>query len=187
MLHDGLIMIGQKLFQLGLNNSHSGNLSVRRASSIYISRTGSMLDQLTSKDIICVGMIPNPKRDQAASMELIVHRSLYLADNDICAVVHAHSPYSVVMAEGKDVVIPYDAEGQYFLSSIPVISVANCIASQQVANSIINYVADVHAIIVERHGVYSWGKNLEEAYHYLSVVESACRINYLRENRHVAS
>ena len=28
---------------------------------------------------------------------------------------------------------------------------------------------------------YNWGKSLEEAYHYLTVVESVCRVNYLLE------
>ena len=48
-----------------------------------------------------------------------------------------------------------------------------------------DYVLDNKSVIVARHGVFAWGKDLEEAYKYLSVTESACKINYLVEKRNV--
>ncbi|OGI11442.1 MAG: hypothetical protein A2Y40_09645 [Candidatus Margulisbacteria bacterium GWF2_35_9] len=174
---------GKKLFESGLNNSHSGNISVRRGNHIIISRTGTMLDELTQQDIVKVNMKIDPNKDKKASMELVVHRAIYMADRATCAVVHAHCPYSIAQAEGVDEIIPYDAEGQYFLNTIHVVHTKNAIASGEVAAQIVGHVQSSHCVIVSKHGVFSWGKDLEEAYHYLTVCESACRVNYLLENK----
>jgi L-fuculose-phosphate aldolase len=178
--------VGKKIFLRGCNNSHSGNISVREGNNIFISRTGSMLDELTAEDIIEVGLLPDEVKDKKASMELLNHRALYQENENINAVVHAHAPYSIVMADGCEEVEPYDQEGAYFFKRIPVISVAKTIASEEVAAQIKQYVDKTHAVIVQKHGVFAWGKDLEEAFHFLTVVESACRVNYLLEIKNAA-
>jgi len=175
-------LIGEKLFMRGLNNSHSGNISIRRNDYILISRTGSMLDSLTEDDIVRVSFNnPNPYQDNRASMELIVHRAIYHANKNVKAIVHAHPPYSLAMADNCDKIIPYDQEGAYFFKKIPVMYVEQAIASNEVAAHIGHYVDHSHAVIVSRHGVFAWGETLEEAYHYVTAVESVCRLNYLVE------
>ena len=186
MRHEELKHIGEKLFMRGCNNSHSGNISVREGDKIFISRTCSMLDELTEKDVIEVGLMPDEAKDKLASMELLNHRALYQANENINAVVHAHAPYAIVMAHGQTEVHPYDQEGAYFFKRIPVISVEKTIASEQVAEQIKHYADKTNAVIIQKHGVFAWGKDLEDAFHYLTVVESACRVNYLLEVKNAA-
>lgn len=186
MWHKELKHVGEKLFSRGCNNSHSGNISVREGDKIFISKTGSMLDELTEQDIIEVGLLPDEAKDKQASMELLNHRALYQAKENINAVVHAHAPHAVVMADGCSEIKPYDQEGAYFFEHIPVISAEKTIASQEVAAQITRYVDIAHAVIVQKHGVFAWGKDLEEAYHFLTVVESVCRVNYLLEIKNAA-
>lgn len=177
--------IGVKLFQRGLNNSHSGNISYREKDLIYISKTGGMCDDLGENDIVAVGLVEDFEQDRVASMELKVHRAIYQVDDKIRAVVHAHAPYAIVEAEGQSNIVPYDEEGQYFLKAIPVMNVGQSIASDEVAAKIPDYVQASPAVVVARHGVFAWGASLEDAYHYITVVESACKINYLRSLKHV--
>jgi L-fuculose-phosphate aldolase len=171
--------IGKKLFSRGLNNSHSGNISVRQGDKIFITRTGSMLDELTADDIVEVGLLPDKEIDKKASMELLVHRAIYLTDKNIGAVTHAHAPYAVVLADNCDRIIPYEQEGAFYLKMIPVLKVQNAIASSEVADKIGNYVDYYKSVVVTQHGVFAWGETLEDAYHYLMVTESACKMNYL--------
>jgi len=178
--------IGKKLFQSGMNNSHSGNISVRNGHKILISRTASMLDELEKTDLVRVNLKADPNKDKKASMELLVHRSIYMADKGVRAVVHAHCPYSTAMADGVVEIIPYDEEGKYFLKRINVVDVPNTIASGEVAAEIGQYIEKNHCVVVARHGVFSWGKDLEEAFHYITVCESACRINYLMESKNAS-
>jgi L-fuculose-phosphate aldolase len=183
MLHQQFKQIGEKLFLRGLNNSHSGNISVRQKDDIIITGTGKMLDELTPDDLITVKILPNCEIDKNASMELLVHRAIYCADETIGAVVHAHAPYAIAMANDRNEIIPYDHEGAYFFQKIPVLHAGKTIASDEVAEKIGQYVKTSLAVIVNRHGVFAWGKTLEDAYHFLMVVESACRANYLVEKK----
>ena len=128
-------------------------------------------------------MLEDSRRDAYASRELIVHRTILSSNFDLSAVVHAHNPYAVVEAEGKDTITPYDDEGRYFLPEIPVIQLENGLASKEVAQEIVNYTKHFHVAVIARHGVFAWGKSFDEAYHYATVVESACRINQLRGER----
>lgn len=173
--------IGQKLFLRGYNNSHSGNISIRKGDDIFISRTGSMLDEIVESDVVKVGLLPDAIKDKSASMELLNHRALYLANNNINAVVHAHMPYAIVMADGQQEIKPYDQEGEYYFPRIPVINAQSTIASVEVAEKIKKYAHISQAVVIQKHGVFSWGKDLEEAYHFSTVVESVCRVNYLLE------
>jgi L-fuculose-phosphate aldolase len=175
--------IGEKLFQRGLNNSHSGNISVRINERICISKTGSSLDMLGKDDVVEVGLNPDKEMDKNASMELLVHRAIYDVNEKVWSVVHAHPPYAVALAHKKKKIIPYDQEGQYYLKEIPVIRAKQTLGSKEIAEQIGSYVKDYKAVIIEKHGVFTWGETLEDAYHYMTVVESVCKINYLVENK----
>lgn len=49
-------LFGRELFLQGVNSSHSGNMSVRVGDRIFITRRGSMLSNLTERDIIETGL-----------------------------------------------------------------------------------------------------------------------------------
>ena len=148
MLHQEFNKIGRKLFIRGLNNSHSGNISVRQNNEIHITRTGSMLDDLTVDDIVEVSLFPDKRKDKKASMEFLVHRAIYLANNHMGAIVHAHAPYAIVLAYNRDEIIPYEQEGAFYLKKIPVLKVKKTIASSEVAEKIISYVGNYKSIIM---------------------------------------
>jgi L-fuculose-phosphate aldolase len=175
--------IGKTLFECGLNNSHSGNISIRKRDSIFISATGAMLHKINAAQVVRVGMTTDPKRDERASMEFIVHRAIYKTHPEVNAIIHAHCPYSVAMADKKSEIIPHDDEGTHYFKSIPVLSVENSISSTAVAYQLPLFLKDSPVVIVDRHGVFATGKTLEEALKYLTVVESLCRLNYLVETR----
>jgi L-fuculose-phosphate aldolase len=179
MWHSEIKSIGEKLLLLGLNNSHSGNISVKDGDVITITRTHTMLDSVGEKNLIEVPLVANQKLDKQASSELIVHRAIYESNPKVSAIVHAHPPHAIVVADKQQEIIPYDAEGKHFLTKIPVLRFFNPFASTEVATAIKKTTGNYHAAIIEKHGVFAWGESLEEAYHYMTVVESVCKINYL--------
>ena len=103
-----IIKIGKFLFQEGLNHSHSGNLSIRHNDQVYITKTGSMLFNLTQDDIV-TGSIGVP-HIKDASMEYIVHRAIYINSN-AKAIVHCHPIFTTVLSLYFDEIEPMDAEG----------------------------------------------------------------------------
>lgn len=180
------LSVGKTLFNLGFNNTHSGNISERHGRSILITKTGAMLHKLTILKLTLVSLLSSGARDKKASMELVVHRAIYQAHPHINAIIHAHPPYSIAMARDGKAIIPYDDEGRYFFSTIPVLTVSNTIASNEVAKALPALLHDSPAVILGRHGVFATGENMAQALKHLTIVESVCKINYLLETRHAS-
>lgn len=187
MLFNAFRQVGRDLFLAGLNNSHSGNLSVRiNEKQIIITRTGCMLHHIDHPDLITTSIRHEDYQTLKASRELPVHRSIYLHTN-AKAIVHAHSPYVVAESlSGKHIennrLMLTDAEGlYYFPKGILVIEAKNAIASNEVAELVIPAFKDSPIVIVKGHGVFSIGDTLEEAYHWVTGLEHSTKILKLLE------
>lgn len=57
-MYEELRRFGKKLVEGGMVSSHSGNMSIRIGDNILITRSGSMLDELTEASIVEVGFDP---------------------------------------------------------------------------------------------------------------------------------
>lgn len=168
---------GKKLVQYGFVNSHFGNISVRVGNKILITRSGSMLDELNKNSFVEVAVDKPGKSDKIASMETPVHREIY-KQTPALAVIHAHCPFAVVlsMVMKKNKIKPDDVESKYFLKEIPII--AGMSGSPELAADSANALKNHRAIIVKDHGVITVGKNIEEAYTHICIVEHSCKLKY---------
>ncbi len=177
MLND-FQLVGRDLCLTGLNNSHSGNLSVRQGDRIIITRTGSMLGYLEERDLIETELMINDANTKLASTEIGVHRAIYM-DTSALAVVHAHPVHAISLSLMEDEIIPVDAEGAYLLDKIPVLCAKCTIGSAEVEEKLPALLREHKIAMVRGHGSFAAGRTLEEAYHWTSCLENVCRIIYL--------
>ncbi len=178
-MFEDMIKFGRELFIQGLNDSHSGNISVRRGDRIYITRHGARTGDLSFGDIVAVNL-NDAKKDGVASMETKVHRAIYLGNPAAGAVIHAHPPHAIALSLKFDKIMPVDAEGEYYFPEIPVFSeCADTISSDCVASRLPAMFAKHKIVVVKGHGSFAAGKDLEEAYLYTSACESASKIAVL--------
>jgi L-fuculose-phosphate aldolase len=166
---------GRDLFLAGLNNSHSGNLSVRCGDRVVITRKGSMLGNLAEQDIIETGLNKNDEKTALASTEIGVHRSIYRG-TPASAVVHAHPVHAIALSLIEDLIIPVDAEGAHFLPKIPVLAAIDPIGSKELEENLPPLLRDFRIVLVRGHGSFAVGHNLEEAYQWTTCLENVCRI-----------
>ncbi len=173
---------GEFLENRGLNlSSHSGNISVRRGDRIYIKRRGAMMGDLKEEDVVETGIQEDDSGVIIASTEVGVHRSIYQQTSAL-AVIHAHTPYAISLSLVRDEIVPIDDEGQYHLKKVPILDVEDSIGSDEVERKLPKILQDYNAAIVKGHGTFAYGENLEEAYNWVTVVESICKVIYLVEN-----
>jgi len=177
--------LGRDLFVSGLISSHGGNVSVLDESKkhIYITRTGSALGRLRDGDLVKVGFeLPNNEAaiaaDKQASIELLVHRALYHAIPDIFAVVHAHSLFTTLLSLKQDSIEPLDSESKHFIPKVPVLDVEETISSAEVAELLPKLILKTGCpvAVVRGHGPFAVGKDLDEAWRYLSILEMSSRM-----------
>lgn len=183
---------GRDLFLSGAVTSHGGNLSVSDGTSIWITRTGTMLGHLTPGDILRVGWEPSVA-DEQASMELVVHRAMYQAHANCAAranapfgtraIVHAHTKYTVFRSLVDDAIKPPDSEGKILLGAeVPVLAATKTVASEEVAALMAERVAAGAAVAVIRgHGPFACADSLENAFRLISCLEYSAELLTLLE------
>lgn len=136
-----------------------------------------MLDELSAGDIVETGLIAGELRDSPASIELIVHRNIYLSTVSR-AIIHIHSPFAIVqsiIAKEKKI-IPVDEEGGYLFNEIPIIEGKS--GSKTLAASAAAALKKHKGIIIKGHGSIAAGETLQEAYLVISSIEHICKIKY---------
>ena len=122
--------IGRILFQGGLNNSHSGNLSVRLGDKLVITRRGAMLGGLSPDDLVPGGLKRDDSGIALASTEVKVHRAIYLSTSAL-AVVHTHPRSATALSLNGDSIVPVDVEGRYYFKRVPVFTAGKAIGSEE--------------------------------------------------------
>lgn len=170
--------LGRDLFLSGLNNSHSGNLSVRKDDKIIITRRGSMLGRLKEDDLVETRLDYEDDNASRASTELIVHRAIYLGTS-AKAVVHAHPVHAIALSLMEELILPIDAEGLHHLKKTPVLVVEQSIGSPEVEDKLPGLLKTNKIVVIRGHGSFATGQTLEEAYMWTSSLENACRIIWL--------
>ncbi len=115
---------------------------------------------------------------EGASVEVYAHKNIYLK-TDAKAIIHAHTPYAIVMSIMNDKIEPADEEGKFYLEYIPVIKAEMAVASLEIAEKLGETLKDHMVAVVRGHGTFARGESLDEALKYLTMCESISHISYL--------
>ena len=171
-----LIKVGRIAFEAGLTDTHGGNISMRIGEYIVIKRSGKMLGYLKEEDFVLTSLKENPSLDNYASMELIVHRAIYRANETVKSVLHTHSPFTVACSLKMERIVPADSEGKLLLGEVPVVKAQKVVSSPEVAQKLSEILKEHRVAVVYSHGPFAAGKTPEEALMYISALENSCKI-----------
>ena len=107
------------LRRYGLNDSHSGNASVRDGDLVWVTPTGCCADTLRPADLLPCALDGPPPG--GASLDAPLHLAVYRRNPGLGAVLHSHGPHTVALTfEGGDY-DPPDFEAQYYFGRVPVL------------------------------------------------------------------
>lgn len=165
------------LRQYGLNDSHSGNLSVRCDTHYWITPTGACADTLETGDLVRCPLDTQPP--SGASLDANLHRQVYRRNPLARAVMHSHGPYSTAMTLNGEDFLPSDFEGQYYFQRIPVLDIPYAEYVQQAPTAVAETLAEYPVAVVRGHGVYVCAESLDLAYKWTSSFESSARLAWL--------
>ncbi len=167
--------VGSALYQRGLENSHSGNLSVKVGDKLLITRRGSQLGFLEKEDIVETGLEKDDSGIALASSEVGVHRAIYKNTNAL-AVVHSHQIAATALTFLQDEIVPIDVEAGYILRKVPVVTVKEGSGSKEMEEKIPQALKDYQIMMLKGHGSFAIGDHLEEAWHYTETLQNASKI-----------
>jgi len=148
----------------GLATGSSGNVSLRLSHGFLITASGIPYDRLTSEQIIeidCTGQ--RHSGEGGPSSEWRMHAAIYSARPDVAAIVHTHSPYATAAAVALQALpIPHDEGRMLFGDAVPV-SRHEPPGTWELAQAVVQALADGRLALVARHGAVAVGPTLGEA------------------------
>ena len=183
-IRQDMVTVARWMHQRGLVGGMDGNLSVRVGKDrLLATPSGVNKGLLETSDLVMTDFSGNPVRGSGnPSSELMMHLRIYEVRPDVGAVLHAHPPHCVactlVGLSLTSLVVP---ELAYSLGAVPTAPYATP-GTPEVPASIEPFIANSQAILLARHGVVTFGRDLTEAYNRLEGLEHAARILFLARN-----
>jgi len=170
-----IIEVGRYLFEAGVVEYYSGNLSIRYKERIYITRSGSPLPFLKPQDVIEIKE-GKPIFGKPSS-EFVVHKRVYEKTNHK-AVAHAHPPTIVKLAFAlkESFYIPRDNEAKLLLGKVPILKVEKPSASLELAEAVANALKEFPCAIVYSHGVFCAAQRLKLAVGLITALEFSAKV-----------
>ena len=165
------------LRQHGLNDSHSGNASVRDGDSAWVTPTGCCGDTLQPEQLLPCPLDAAPPA--GASLDAPLHLAAYAANPATGAVLHSHGPHSIAMTLPGDDFLPQDFEGRYYFPAVPVLDIPHEDYVTRSPAAVAATLATHRICIVRGHGVYAAAETLDLAYKWTCSLESSARIAWL--------
>lgn len=184
MIIRSMIEAGKITVDFRMVDSFFGNISYRSNDAIFISQTGSSLDELSG----CIDRCPLDGSSCAgvtASSEFSAHRRVYELKN--CrAILHGHPKYSVIMSmicDKQDCVkrgLCYrECEEPRFVGGIPVVPGEVGTGRFGLCNTMPQALAGNKGAIVYGHGLFTTGeRDFREAFSGMIEIETQCMKEY---------
>jgi len=165
------------LRQYGINDSHSGNASVRVDDDVWITPTGACADTLEPGDLLRCPLGEAPPA--GVSLDTPLHLAVYRANPKARAILHSHGAHSVALTMNGEDFVPPDFEGQYYFPRIPVADVPFERYTADAPARVAELLAEYRVAVVRGHGVYACAESINLAYKWTCSFELSARTAWL--------
>lgn len=175
---------GRHVVGYGLVDSFFGNISYQLDDTVYISQTGSSLDELEGCIDPCT-MDGSTTHGLTASSELSAHMDVYRRA-DVRCILHGHPKFSVILSMDCDKE-DCDKRGQCHVKcsecrtveGVPIVPGEVGTGPTGLCNTLPPAVASSGAAIVHGHGLFASGEqDFGDAFRRLLDIENRCREIY---------
>ena len=168
-----------RLYNRGLTVSAGGNMSVRlNKEEILITPSGRNKGLLNEDDMIVVNMEGKPLTDNGKpSIETFMHLALYKGNPETQAVIHCHPLNCIALTMKGKIRTDLTPEGVLLLGTVPTIGYYTP-GSKELVDAVAVH-SDAKAILMERHGAITQGKNLQDAFDRMEELEFQAKLQML--------
>lgn len=172
------------LRQYGLNDSHSGNASVREGNRIWFTPTGCCADTLAPEALIGGGLEASP---EGASLDAALHRAVYQHHPEAGSVLHCHGPYTLALTMQGEDFTPIDFEGSYYFGTVPVLNIEYGDYLEESPAAVARTLSRHKVCVVRGHGIYAQGPTVNLAYKWCCTLEHTAKVAYLSRYAQIAT
>jgi methylthioribulose-1-phosphate dehydratase len=180
----GIIAVGRRLDARGWAPATAGNYSARLEDGVAVTASGWHKGRLTEDGVLRLdadGMVVGEGRPSA---ETHLHLSIYRQFPEAGAVLHGHSPQAVGLSRAFRELDAWRFAGHEMIKVFP----GHVTHDAEIVLPIVDNSQDMHEIeaaiapalarpgaipayLIRDHGLYAWGRDLDEAERVLEAVE----------------
>jgi L-fuculose-phosphate aldolase len=160
---------------LGINQGTSGNISLRHGEGMLITPTSVPYDTMQPDQIVFMKLDGAPAAGQRPSSEWRFHRDTLNARPEVNAVVHAHPPFSTVLA-----IMGMDIPPIHYMIACAGGDTIRCapyatFGTEELSRRAVTALEDRSACLLAHHGMIAVGTSLAKAMWLAVEVETLAR------------
>ena len=165
----------KRLYQKGMSPAKSGNISIKTKDGIYISASGTCLNDMDENDIILIDYNGNAlEGNKKPSSEKIMHSAIYTQRDDINAIIHCHCPVITAFAvSGVEITKPILPDFALVYDKIPLVPFF-CPSTVELADTVGKYFENNNLVLLKNHGVVVGSDTLQNAFYELESLRAYC-------------
>jgi L-fuculose-phosphate aldolase len=176
--------IGHRLWTLGFVAANDGNITVKISNDEFFTTPTGVSKSFLKPDMIIrlnskAEVLEGGENGLKPSSEILMHFRVYKERNDVGAVIHAHPPTATAFAVAH---VPLDKyilpEAILHIGDVPIAKYGTP-STSELAESIVPYLTDHDAILLENHGAVTVGADLISAYYRMETLEFNAKIMFL--------
>jgi L-fuculose-phosphate aldolase len=160
---------------LGINQGTSGNISVRHGEGMLVTPTSTPYEAMQPEQIVYMHLDGSHDPAQRPSSEWRFHRDILKARADVHAVVHAHPPYSTMLA-----IMGAEIPPVHYMVACAGGDTIRCapyatFGTQELSEHAVRALEGRLACLLEHHGMIAIGPSLSKAMWLAVEVENLAR------------
>ena len=172
--------IMRRLYKQKLTSSSGGNVSMRTADGkILLTSSQKDKSKLKWQDVAVIdsdGTLLTP--DIKPSMEINIHKKIYLQRPDVFAIVHAHPIYATSYSVSTNKIYTnLTGESRFILGKIAYVEYS-LMGTEELADKCAKALISTNVAIMKNHGAVCLGENLFEAFDRMEVLEYVAQMNF---------
>jgi L-fuculose-phosphate aldolase len=175
-----LVEICHRMYRQGYIAAGDGNVSCKLDDDrVLVTPTGLHKGFITEDDLVITDVHGKLLRGtRKPSSEFLMHELAYAERPDIRAVVHSHPPITVALAlAGVSLAQCILSETCLILGAV-LVAPYSTPTTEEVPRVLKPYMRQTNAMVMDRHGAITLGRNLDEAYNRLEAMEHAAKITH---------
>jgi ribulose-5-phosphate 4-epimerase/fuculose-1-phosphate aldolase len=161
----------------------TGNISVREGARVWITPTGKSLKGLRPEQLACVSTDGESLNENRPSKEFPFHLAVYKRRDDVRAVVHLHTTYSVALSclDSLDPDDPLPPLTPYYFMRVAPLAVLPYFrpGSEDLAAAVGEAAARHDCMLLRNHGVVCAGSTLTESVDRAEELEQTARLYFI--------
>ena len=179
MLKTQLVLAARTLSRMGLASGPFGNLSARipGTDQYWVNPSGIYFDRLREENFVVQGGSSNDRGDHSGVHPGdFIHREIYRMRPDVNAIVHVHSPSTVIFSLLGTEIEPHTQVGAAFAGDQGIYHGFNGpVRDEDEGRAIATALGPGSIVIAKQHGIFAVGPTLQSALWDMVLVDWAAR------------